>query len=163
MTIEPASADALWAAYRATLMLAAGETLPEPEVWGFGDNPALADELGQLVAAGIKTATAGLFWEYEDTSLPLPQMGGYSIILDGQDKALCIIQTTEVHILPYLQVPAKFACDEGEGDRSLAYWREAHWVYFGRRCAVIGRTPSLEMPVVCERFRLVYPVIAAYA
>lgn len=157
--IEPASAATLWAAFCQTLPDAEAVAQLTPEVWPFGDNPPLADELGALVAAGIKTATAGLFWEHEDTGLPLPQVGSYSIILDGQDKALCIIQTTEVRILPYQQVPAEFAYDEGEGDRSLAYWREAHWAYFGRRCAVIGRTPSMEMPVVCERFRLVYPVV----
>jgi len=118
-----------------------------------------ADELGALVATGIKTATASLSWEFEADAKALPQVGDYSIILDGRGEALCIIQTTEVRVLLYQQVPAEFAYDEGEGDRSLAYWREAHWAYFGRRCAVIGHTPSMEMPVVCERFRLVYPVV----
>lgn len=157
--IEPASAATLWAAFCQTLPDAENVAQLTPDVWPFGDNPPLADELGALVATGIKTATASLSWEFDADAKALPQVGDYSIILDGRGEALCIIQTTEVRVLPYQQVPAEFAYDEGEGDRSLAYWREAHWAYFGRRCAVIGRTPSMEMPVVCERFRLVYPVV----
>jgi uncharacterized protein YhfF len=47
-------------------------------------------------------------------------------------------------------VGAAFAYEEGEGDRSLRYWREAHRNYFGR----MGRF-SEDMMLMCERFRLV--------
>jgi hypothetical protein len=49
----------------------------------------------------------------------------------------------------------RFAYDKGEGDRSLAYWREAHQNYFGRQ-RFKDRTFHEQMPLVCERFRLVY-------
>jgi uncharacterized protein YhfF len=39
---------------------------------------------------------------------------------------------------------------EGEGDRTLAYWRSAHRAYFGR----LGRFGE-DMMLMCERFRLV--------
>ena len=86
----------------------------------------------------------------------VPKAGDMSVVLDGAGDPLCIIQTTAVTILPYNEVPSEFAYDEGEGNRSLAYWRQAHWSYFGRRCADIGRKPTLTMPVICEHFRLVY-------
>ena len=50
----------------------------------------------------------------------------------------------------YNEVDAAFAHEEGEGDRSLAYWREAHRNYFGRQ----GKF-SEDMMLMCERFRLV--------
>jgi len=50
----------------------AGKT---PSAFAFGDNPALADELGQLVYAGTKTATCGTLWEWEHDGDPLPQVG----------------------------------------------------------------------------------------
>ncbi|HEY6510735.1 MAG TPA: ASCH domain-containing protein, partial [Burkholderiaceae bacterium] len=53
-------------------------------------------------------------------------------------------------------VTAEFAATEGEGDGSLAFWRQAHAEYFARECAGIGRTPNGDMPVVCERFAVVY-------
>jgi uncharacterized protein YhfF len=154
--IEHASAAALWAEYIATLPAAERPSLGEPGVWGFGDSPELADELGALVKQGIKTATADLVWVVEFERRSIPKAGDYSIILDGAGDPLCIIQTTAVTILPYEDVPLEFAYDEGEGDRSLDYWRQAHWNYFSRRCADIGRKPKLTMPVICENFRLVY-------
>ncbi len=154
--IDNERAAALWAEYEATLSEAARLNLPEPEAWGFGDSPELADELGALVKQGIKTATADLVWVVEFEGRSIPKAGDYSIILDGAGDPLCIIQTTEVTVRPYEEVPADFAYDEGEGDRSLAYWREAHWRYFNRRCADIGKKPTMTMAVICERFRLVY-------
>ena len=154
--IEHAGAAGLWADYVATLPAADRSNLAEPEVWGFGDSPELADELGALVKQGIKTATADLVWVVEFERRSIPKAGNYSVILDGAGDPLCIIQTTAVSIRPYEDVPPEFAYDEGEGDRSLEYWRQAHWSYFSRRCVDIGRKPSLTMPVICEHFRLVY-------
>jgi len=154
--IEHAGAATLWADYIATLPESARAALGEPEVWAFGDSPELADELGALVQQGIKTATADLVWITEFEGRKIPKADEYNIILDGAGDPLCIIQTTDVTIWPYDEVPPEFAYDEGEGDRSLDYWRQAHWRYFGRRCADIGREPTLTMPVICEHFRLVY-------
>jgi uncharacterized protein YhfF len=55
----------------------------------------------------------------------------------------------------------QMASDEGEGDLSLAYWRDVHWEFLGEECATIGKDPSESMPVVCEHFRCIYPLIAA--
>lgn len=128
----------------------------QPEAWAFGDGSRMADELGSLVVVGTKTATCSLLWEYQAEGQSLPQVGELSIILDGADRPLCIIETTEVQIKAYNEVDAQFAFDEGEGDRSLAFWRDAHWRYFSRVCQAIGRTASENMPLVCERFRVIY-------
>ncbi len=128
--------------------------------WGFGDTPEMADELGKLVVGGIKTGTASLAWEYAHDDEPFPRKGDHSIVLNGAGDPLCIIETTRVYIEPYDQVDAEQAYAEGEGDRSLQYWRAAHWDYFSKRCEVIRREPSEHMPVVCERFRVVWHEIA---
>jgi uncharacterized protein YhfF len=147
--------EAYWQAFLATLP---PDHRPQRyQAWGFGDSPEMADELGALAAAGVKTATASLLWEQEaDPDDTPPIIGGYSVILDGRDEPLCIIQTMELRIIPFNTVDAEFAHDEGEGDRSLAFWRAAHWRFFSRRCAEIGRAPSETMPVICERFRAVF-------
>lgn len=129
---------------------------PIPEAWGFGDIPPLADELGGLVMAGIKTATCSALWEHEADGEPLPQVGGLSIILDGAGQPLCLIETLAVSVKPYDQVDAAFAYAEGEGDRSLDYWRAAHRRFFTRTLPAIGRQFDETMPLVCERFRVVY-------
>ena len=113
--------------------------------FAFGDSPALADELVDLVLKGVKTATCSTEDE-PNTSKP----GERWIVLDGRGEPRCVIESTEVTYRRYNEVDAAFAHDEGEGDRSLTYWRAAHRNYFGRQ----GRF-SEDMMLMCERFRLV--------
>jgi uncharacterized protein YhfF len=143
-----------WAAFRALDPAAP----PAPDlVASFGDTLALCDDLTALVAAGTKTATAGLLWEYEAEGAPLPWPGCLSVFTTAAGEPRLVVETTEVRVVPFADVDADFAYDEGEDDRTLASWRAGHWRYFGRRCAAIGREPSESMPVVCERFRLRFP------
>jgi len=140
------------------------DSLPPDSPWlarpmlaeGWGDSPAMADELGALIASGVKTATCSALAEWEHDGGDLPQPGLLTVVLDGKDIPLCIVETVEVVIKPYNQVDAAFAVDEGEGDRSLEYWRAAHKRFFERTFARIGGQFSEEMLLVCERFRLIY-------
>jgi uncharacterized protein YhfF len=68
---------------------------------------------------------------------------------------LCLIETTEVRVVPYDQVDAQFAFEEGEDDRTLESWRREHWKFFSRYLVKLDRQPAMDMPLVCERFRLV--------
>lgn len=144
-----------WRAYLASLP----EAAPHPtdyEAWSFGHTQEQANRLGHLAKIGIKTATSSLAWCYEAENEALPQVGALSIILDGDQNPLCIIETIQVEIKAFSQVDERLAYDEGEGDWSLAYWRQVHWQVFSAECAGMGRTPSEDMPVVCERFRTVF-------
>ena len=113
--------------------------------FAFGDSPALADELLELVMKGTKTATSSTEDEPNISS-----SGERWIVLDGRGDPRCVIETTEVTFRRFDEVDATFAFDEGEGDRSLGHWREAHRRYFGR----LGRFRE-DMMLMCERFRLV--------
>jgi uncharacterized protein YhfF len=86
----------------------------------------------------------------------LPEVGQKTIVLDGNDDPLCTIETTEVEVRPYNEVDARFAYEEGEGDRSLEYWRQAHWRFFSRTLPNMGKEPTPDMPLVCERFRVIH-------
>ena len=115
------------------------------ETFSFGDNPALADELAELVLAGKKTATC---WAAEQGLLT--DVGKRMVVLDGAGRPRAVIETVELTQHRFPDVDAAFANDEGEGDRTLAYWRRAHEVYFTR----LGQfTP--DMLLWCERFRVV--------
>ena len=148
-----------WQAYLATLPADHPHHSASYSAEGFGDSPQMAEELGQLIVQGVKTATASLLWAYEAENAALPQVGSLCLVLDGQDQPLCLIETYEVSIHPYNEVGEQQAYEEGEGDRSLAYWRAAHWDFFTRACASIGRTPIETMPIVCERFRVLYRAV----
>ena len=123
---------------------------------GFGDHPKLADELGALVASGIKTGTCSSLWEWQAEGNPIPEVGLITIVLNGAGDPICIIETTEVTQRRFNEVNEAFAHSEGEGDLTLRYWREAHTTYFSRVLPKIGRDFSADMPLVCERFQVIY-------
>lgn len=129
------------------------------QVWHFGNTPEMADELCNLVLEGKKTATGSLSSDYEKNPEDAPVLHGYSVVTDFDGKPKCVVQTTEVRVVPFNEVDAEFAFDEGEGDQSLDYWREVHWDYFSKSSVETGVELSLEMPVICERFRLLYPKV----
>lgn len=123
---------------------------------GFGDSPQMAEELGALIASGVKTATCSALWEWQAEGNPIPAPGLTSIILNGAGEPLCIIETIEVNIRRYDEVDADFARAEGEGDLSLGFWREAHKKFFSRVLPKFGREFSEDMPLVCERFQVIH-------
>ncbi|MBS3183297.1 ASCH domain-containing protein [Leucobacter manosquensis] len=132
--------------------------LPEdfPEVWAFGAIPEHADQLLELVLAGTKTGTASSLWDYEASGDPVPAVGDFSIILDGSGAPRAVLETTRIETVPFCDVTAEHARSEGEGDRTLADWRDTHERYW-RRYSENERGFEPDMPVICERFSVRYP------
>ena len=150
------AAASFWRRYVGTLPDDHPHRNIQPDAFAFGDSPALADELGALVQAGRKRATASLPVEFTSEGLPLPAAGDVSIVLLGNGAPVAIIELVEVRHVPFQAVDAAFAADEGEGDGSLAWWQAAHREYFGRVCARLGGQFDETTPVICQRFRLVF-------
>ena len=125
----------------------------EYDAWAFGGNP---DGLAELVRKGIKTATSSAFCFYEIEGEALPEPGEYSLILDSGDQAVCIIRTAKVYVTTFDQVTAQHAFREGEGDRSLKYWRDAHRKFFSDELSAIGQKFYDDLQVVCEEFEVVW-------
>ncbi len=155
MVSVPESVRAFWDAFQAPVAYDA--PLRFYEVFHFDDNVRAANSLVALVLSGQKRANAGLLWVNEVAKKPLPTLGALSVVTDWQGAPQCIIETTDVKIVPYDNVTESFAVREGEGDKTLGYWRHVHWRYFSRECERIGRAPDPQMPVVCELFKVVYP------
>lgn len=150
MTGDDAILQQFWAEARTT-----HPELPErrPEAWAFGATPEHADGLLGLVLDGVKTGTASSLQDYEADGDPLPAVGELSIILDGAGAPRAVLETTEVTTVPFDQVTAEHARSEGEGDRTLATWRQIHERFWTEHSPG-GFAPH--MPVVCERFRLLH-------
>jgi len=132
------------------------KTTPLHEVFYFADSESLANSLADLVLKGVKTATSSLRWGYEAEGEHEPQQGELCVVTNWVGTPLCVIETTEVQVKAFEDVDEAFAAAEGEGDRSLAYWREVHWAFFGRVCKDLKRDQSPQMTVVCQRFKVVF-------
>ncbi len=124
----------------------------EYDTWMFGERP---DELAALVAGGEKTATSSLYLSYEMSGEALPQVPEYSVLLDSRKDPVCMIRTTEVSVLPFCEVGEEYAAKEGEGDKSLAYWRDVHREFFEREMQSYNKAFDMQTRVVCEEFEVV--------
>lgn len=127
------------------------------ESFYFSDNEPIANELATLVLEGTKTATSAALWEVENSGKRLIRPGDLSIVTNWQGEPVCIVETTEVRLLPFKDIDEQFAYDYGEGERNLAWWKSALWETYQRICAGLNKEPSPEMLLVCERFKVVYP------
>ena len=123
------------------------------EAWSFGEAP---DKLADLVLQGIKTATCSAYDLYQINNEPLPQAGDYSVILNSSEEAVCIIKTIKVYVTEFKNVSEEHAFKEGEGDRSLEYWRKVHESFLTNELASVHKGFDENTKVVCEEFEVVY-------
>ena len=143
--------DQMWQAYK-ILNQSIGDKI---DAWAFGVE---ADYLAELVLMGQKTATSSAFDLYAVGNEPLPKENELSVILDSKENAICIIETTKVEVIPFKEVSEKHAYKEGEGDKSLAYWRQVHEDFFTEWLEEAGLDFTPDSKVVLEEFRKVYPL-----
>jgi uncharacterized protein YhfF len=155
-TVRTRDTDRYWRQF--VQSLPPGAERPEGcyDAFHFGVEKEEASEIALLVLQGIKTATGSVQWVYEFEGKAPPRPGDHGIVLDSGDRPVCIIETTEVRLLPFDEVDERFAWDGGEWDRTLASWRENYWAFIVSECARIHREPTEKTPLVCERFRLDY-------
>lgn len=152
MTIYKDSVYTTWQKYRND-----NPAIPNKfEAWAFGDSAEMANELGNLVMEGTKTGTSSLFYWYDQGEEVMPSVGSHVVILDGEEEAMGIIKLVDVTIMPFNEVPETFAYLEGEGDRSLAYWRKVHTAFFENESVELGLEFNEDILVVCEKFEVVY-------
>lgn len=144
------TAQEMWARYAA---LHPEHTNEPYEAWAYGDAP---DALAALTLSGIKRATSSAHALYALAGEALPSVGEFSVLLNSQGDAVCILRNTRVQVLPFRAVDERHALLEGEGDRSLAFWRQIHETFFRSALAAQGLPFTDDTPVVCEEFEVVY-------
>lgn len=126
----------------------------EPVAFGF--TPQDATEISKLVLNRVKTATGSLFWSYEADGKSLPSVGDFWIMIDGDSNPVCVVQTTNVEMIPFDEVSEDYARCGGEEERSLDAWRRMYWKYIVLECKRIGHEPTTTAPMIMERFVVVY-------
>lgn len=122
----------------------------------FSNNEKDAEALAELTKTGGKRATTSIFNIYEWDKEPLPEVGEVSVIINISGDAQCVIKVTKVTVMPFLSVDETYALREGEGDKTLKYWREAHLMAFNAEMKEYGKKFNTNMKVVCEEFEVVY-------
>ena len=132
----------------------------QPPIVEFAFPGPLRDRLVAAILDGTKTATTSTLVEYSIEDEPLPVVGSRQTVVDSDDAAVAVIETTSVEVVAVASVDLQHALDEGEGYASVAEWRAGHerfWQGEAMR-AWLGDddfTVDDGTMVVLERFRLV--------
>lgn len=115
-----------------------------------------ANICAELILREEKRASCSLDYWYSEKGEPIPKVGHLQVVTNWHGMPVCIIETTAVSTCQYKDVTPEFAALEGEGDKTLAWWRKAHWDFFSKECLELGISPSEEMLLVLEQFKVVH-------
>lgn len=124
------------------------------DTWHFEVSEGPCNALLELVLQGVKKATCSSVDEFEKEKIPLPSAGDRTVITYQYGTPGCLIETTQVTILPYKVVTFELARKEGEDD-SLESWMSSHELFFKERGKELGYTFHEDRPVVFEEFRVI--------
>ncbi|MFM4968843.1 ASCH domain-containing protein [Aeromonas veronii] len=108
-----------------------------------------------LVVAGRKRATCSLAYWYLEKGERMPEQGDLLVVTDWSGLPKALVEIVSVTLCRFDEVDAAFAAEEGEGDGSQAWWREAHKAFFEREMKAEGREFDEHATLVLERFRVV--------
>lgn len=127
---------------------------PFVRVRHFGNNPATAALILDLIRRGEKSATFSTPALYAGRRDQTPVVGDVVVITDFAGRPGAVVRTTSVDIVPFNGITTAESRHEGPAVRSLEAWRRVHWAYFMRELAPLGQAPTETMPVTVERFEL---------
>ncbi|WP_295890818.1 ASCH domain-containing protein [uncultured Vibrio sp.] len=116
-----------------------------------------ANVCADLILKGEKRASCSMEIWYSNEGEPMPEVGHLQVVTNWDGTPVCIIEITDVSTSKYKDITADFAKAEGEGDKTLTWWREAHWAFFSKECEELKMQPSEDMLLVLEHFKVVYP------
>ncbi|MCH7984938.1 MAG: ASCH domain-containing protein, partial [Chloroflexi bacterium] len=72
------------------------------------------------------------------------------------ENPMGVIETIDVEIVPFDEVTRNFAQSGGEWGGTLEQWRKSYWSWIKQECEALGREPVTDIPMICERFKVVY-------
>ncbi len=114
-----------------------------------------ANILLNMVLEGKKKATCSSLASFDFEGIDKPQVGDLNIVTDWSGKPRCIIETTNVTILPYKDMTYDICKREGEDD-NLESWQEGHKRFFIAEGKEMGYSFSEDLLMVFEDFEVVY-------
>lgn len=114
-----------------------------------------ANELLRMVLTKKKTATASSLYSFQLNNEKVPQVGDLNIITDWNGTPKCVIETTQIRILPFKDITYDICKREGE-DECLDTWQDGHIKFFTAEGNSLGYLFTDDMPVVFEDFKVIY-------
>lgn len=109
------------------------------------------EKLIKLVLNNEKKATTSLYSEYMKNGKKLPKIGEKSIIQHDNNNDACLIEIEKVIITEFKNITDDLASIEGEGDKTLEYYKNEHFKIFKK----LDSNFNDESKVVFEIFKVI--------
>jgi uncharacterized protein YhfF len=120
-----------------------------------GNSPAMCETLLQLITSGQKTGGFSRPEELEAAGLT-PRSGDYVVLTDFAGAPRCLVQMEECVLLKFSEIGPEHTACESPAARDLDVWRGIHRGYWTPILEAEGRAFTDDLPVLFQRFRLLY-------
>ena len=111
-----------------------------------------------FIKAGEKVGTFSLPWVMTAENLPMSYKGLPIILLSFDGKPELVVQLTKVFETSFGEIDSGVTCIDGPPVRDPDVWIPLHQDYWNGMLAEYGKACSDDMPVLVEKFKLVYPL-----
>ena len=111
-----------------------------------------------FIKGGEKVGTFSLPWIMESENLPMTKKGMPIILLSYDGKPELIVQVTEIIETTFGQIDSDITNIDGPPVRDPEVWIPLHRDYWNGILTEYNRVCSNDMPVIVEKFKLVYPL-----
>lgn len=108
-----------------------------------------------LVLSGRKTVFFSPFDSYAVNREPMPLDGEVYIVEDRNKEPRCIIEVSDVNVLPFCDIGWELAQRDGE-DENFGQWREKQMEYMKDEAELCGFDFNENSKVVAQIFHVIY-------
>ncbi len=108
-----------------------------------------------MVLSGAKTAMFTPLDTIEINMEKMPSVGEVYVVLDSNDEPRCVIELTDVRIIPLNEISWELAQKDGE-DENMDDWKAKMEEFLEEEADLCGFEPLPDSKIVCEIFKLVY-------
>ena len=111
-----------------------------------------------FIKAGEKVGTFSLPWVMTAENLPMSYKGLPIILLSFDGKPELVVQLTKVFETSFGEIDSGVTCIDGPPVRDPDVWIPLHQNYWNGMLVEYDKVCSDDMPVLVEKFKLVYPL-----
>ena len=108
-----------------------------------------------MVLSGAKTAMFTPLETIEINMEKVPVAGEVYVVLDTEEEPRCLIELTDVKIIPLNEISWELAQKDGE-DENMQDWQDKMKEFLEEEADLCGFEAKADSKIVCEVFKLVY-------
>jgi uncharacterized protein YhfF len=150
---SPAALDAFWSDAQAAVP-GLGD---DYEVRWFGIDAKTTDGIFNHIRTDNKHGTFTLPWLLEKTGQPVTKVGTLITLIAYDGRPTMVLRITGNETVPFGAIDERITGLDGPPVRDVKVWKPVHRDFWNGELKKHGLAVSDDMPVLVERFALVYP------